>query len=79
MRKVTTENQKYMGDWLVRLMNHPLPLETVCIGQEVDGKLAAVVGYCSFMPKACQMHIAAIDEVNWVSKDLLWEIGRAHV
>jgi hypothetical protein len=61
-----------MGDWLVRMMNHPLPTETVCIGQEVDGVLAAVVGFCSFMPKACQMHIAAVDEVNWMSRDLLW-------
>ena len=72
MRSVTTENQKYMGDWLVRMMNHPLPEETVCIGQEIDGNLVAVVGYCSFMPKACQMHIAAVDEVNWMSRDLLW-------
>lgn len=72
MRTVTTENQQYLGNWLVRMMNHPLPLETVCIGQEIDGNLVAVVGYCSFMPKACQMHIAAVDEVNWMSKDLLW-------
>jgi hypothetical protein len=72
LRRVTTEDQKYMGDWLVRMMNHPLPEETVCIGQEVDGILAAVVGYCSFMPNACQMHIAAVDEVNWMSRDLLW-------
>jgi hypothetical protein len=54
------------------MMNHPLPLETVCIGQELNGNLAAVVGFCSFMPKACQMHIAAVDEVNWMSRDLLW-------
>jgi hypothetical protein len=30
------------------------------------------VGFASFMPKACQMHIAAVDEVNWMSRDLLW-------
>lgn len=74
MRRVTTENQRYMGDWLVRMMNYPLPEETVCIGQEVNGNLVAVVGYCSFMPKACQMHVAAVDEVNWASKDLLWAV-----
>jgi hypothetical protein len=61
-----------MGDWLVRMMNHPLPTETVCIGQEIDGNLVAVVGFCGFMPKACQMHIASVDEVNWMSRDLLW-------
>lgn len=72
MRQVTTENQKYMGDWLVRMMNHPLPIDTVSIGQEIDGNLVAVVGFNGFMPKACQMHIAAVDEVNWMSRDLLW-------
>ena len=72
MRTVTTKDQKYMGDWLVRMMNHPLPEETVCIGQEIDGNLAAVVGFCSFMPNACQMHVAAVGEVNWMSRDLLW-------
>jgi RimJ/RimL family protein N-acetyltransferase len=24
------------------------------------------------MPNACQMHIAAVSEVNWMSRDLLW-------
>jgi hypothetical protein len=24
------------------------------------------------MPKACQMHIAAVSEVNWMNRDLLW-------
>ena len=72
MRTVTTENQRFMGDWLVRIMNHPLPEETVCIGQEIDGNLVAVVGFASFMPNACQMHIGAVDEVNWMSRDLLW-------
>ena len=49
MRKVTTENQKHMGDWLVRMMNYPLPLETVCIGQEIDGELVAVTGSTVFV------------------------------
>ena len=44
MRRVTTENQQYMGDWLVRIMNHPLPIETVCIGQELDGNLVGYAG-----------------------------------
>jgi hypothetical protein len=54
------------------MMNHPLPEETVCIGQEIDGNLVAVVGFCSFMPNACQMHVAAVSEVNWMNRDLLW-------
>ena len=71
MRKVTTENQKYLGDWLVRIMNHPLPEDTRCIGQEIDGQIAAVVGFNNFMPHSCQIHIGATDS-NWISKDLLW-------
>jgi RimJ/RimL family protein N-acetyltransferase len=61
-----------MGDWLVRMMNHPMPIDTVSIGQEIDGNLVAVVGFNGFMPNACQMHIAAVGEVNWMSRDLLW-------
>ena len=72
MRRVTTENQKYLGDWLVRIMNYPLPEETVCIGQEIDGNVVAVVGFNNFMPNACQIHIGSVSEVNWMSKDLLW-------
>ena len=74
MRKVTTENQKYLGDWLVRMMNYPLPEETVCIGQEIDGILAAVVGYCTFMPNACQIHVSAVSDANWINKDFLWAV-----
>ena len=73
MRTVTTENQRYLGEWLVRILNFPLPETTQCIGQMQDGNLVAVVGYCNFMPKACEMHIGALDETNWMSRDLLWE------
>ena len=60
-----------MGDWLVRMMNHPMSKDTVSIGQEIDGNLVAVVGYCGFMAKSCVIHVAAIDD-SWISKDLLW-------
>ena len=71
MRRVTTENQDYMKAWLSRQINEVLPAETTCIGQEKDGNLIAVIGYCGFLPTSCMMHCAAIDD-NWISKDLLW-------
>ena len=71
MRTVTTENQKYLGEWLVRILNFPLPETTQCIGQIKDGNLVAVVGFNNFMPNACQMHIGSVGE-DWMSRDLLW-------
>ena len=71
MRRVVTENQDYMRAWLSRVLGEKLPDNTTCIGQEKDGNLIAVVGYCGVNEKSCVMHNAAIEE-NWISKDLLW-------
>ena len=71
MRRVVTDNQEYMRAWLGRQINEVLPENATCIGQEKDGNLIAVIGYCGFQAKSCMMHCAAIDE-NWISKDLLW-------
>ncbi len=62
MRTVTTENQRYLGEWLVRILNFPLPETTQCIGQLKDGNLVAVAGYTNFMPKACEIHIGSVGE-----------------
>ena len=67
MRIVTTENQRYLGEWLVRILNFPLPETTQCIGQLKDGNLVAVAGYTNFMPKACEIHIGSV----WVSIGLV--------
>jgi len=73
VRTVTTENQRYLGEWLVRILNFPLPETTQCIGQIKDGNLVAVAGYTNFMPKACEIHIGSVGE-NWASKDFLWAV-----
>ena len=73
MRKVTTDNQDYLRAWLGNKLGDKLPENATCIGQEKDGNLVAVVGYCGFLPKSCVMHVAAIDD-NWISKDLLWAV-----
>lgn len=73
MRTVITENQKYLGEWLVRILNFPLPETTQCIGQIKDGNLVAVAGYTNFMPNACEMHIGSVGE-HWASRDFLWAV-----
>ena len=73
MRTVTTENQRYLGEWLVRILNFSLPETTQCIGQLKDGNLVAVAGYTNFMPKACEIHIGSVGE-HWASKDFIWAV-----
>lgn len=73
MRSVTTDNQQYLGDWLVRILNFPLPQNTQCIGQLKNGNLVAVAGYTNFMPKACEIHIGSVGE-HWASKDFIWAV-----
>ena len=73
MRTVTTENQRYLGEWLVRILNFPLPETTQCIGQLKDGNLIAVAGYTNFMPKACEIHIGSVGE-HWANKDFIWAV-----
>lgn len=73
MRKVTTENQEKLLDWLCRVGDFEYPENTRCIGQEKDGELIAVVGYNNFAPQACQIHVASTD-VHWLTRDLLFAI-----
>ena len=73
MRCVTTENQSYLREWLSEVGQFKYPQNTACIGQEKDGNLIAVVGYNSFIPNSCQIHVASTD-VYWLNKDLLFAI-----
>jgi RimJ/RimL family protein N-acetyltransferase len=73
LRTVTTENQRYLGEWLVRILNFSLPETTQCIGQLKDGNLVAVAGYTNFMPKACEIHIGSVGE-HWANKDFIWAV-----
>ena len=73
MRCVTTENQSYLRKWLSEVGKDKYSDETMCIGQEKDGQLIAVVGYNNFTEKLCQIHVASTD-VYWLNKDLLFAI-----
>lgn len=73
MRKIVTENQDILRNWLSKVGKFDYPQETACIGQEKDGKLIAVVGYNHFTPNSCQIHVATTD-VYWLNKELLFAI-----
>ena len=73
MRCVTTENQSYLREWLSEAGKDKYSDDTMCIGQEKDGQLIAVVGYNNFTEKLCQIHVASTD-VYWLNKDLLFAI-----
>jgi RimJ/RimL family protein N-acetyltransferase len=72
LRRVTTDNQKHLKVWLESGFNAYLPENTLCIGQLKDDELVAVVGFCNFLPKSCEMHVASKENSNWVNKDFLW-------
>lgn len=71
MRRVTTENQPYLKQWLDESMEYSYPANTQCIGQEMDGEIIAVVGYSDFTPTSCHLHASSIDPL-WMTKDMLW-------
>lgn len=73
MRRITTENQSQLRDWLSEVGKFEYPQETACIGQEKDGKLIAVLGYNNLTPNSCQIHVASTD-VYWLNKNLLFAI-----
>lgn len=73
MRRITTENQSKLRNWLSEVGKFEYPPETACIGQEKDGNLIAVLGYNNLTPNSCQIHVASTD-VYWLNKDLLFAI-----
>ena len=71
MRRITSENQEELRAWITGVLGTKFDKETRCIGQEIDGKIGAVVAYTNIQSKSCAMHTASIMP-NWISKDLLW-------
>jgi RimJ/RimL family protein N-acetyltransferase len=71
MRKVITENQEELRNWISGVLGTKFGKETMCIGQEIDGKVMAVIAYTNFQENSCCMHVASIVP-NWISKNLLW-------
>ena len=70
---IYVENQDLLKSWASQLLQLPLPLDSQCIGQVIDGELRAVVVYCNFQGKSCQTHICSTG-VHWMSKRFLWAI-----
>ena len=71
MRKIVTDNQEELRQWIERILFQKMPEQSTFIGQKKDEQLVAVVAYCNFVENACGMHIGSIGE-HWMSKDLLW-------
>lgn len=71
MRRITTENQPKLLDWLRKHGEGQFLETTMCIGQEKDGELIGVAGYSNFYPKSCQFHVGSTSPY-WVTKDLLF-------
>jgi RimJ/RimL family protein N-acetyltransferase len=71
MRKVITENQEELRSWISGVLGTKFGKETMCKGQEIDGKVVAVIAYTNFQENSCCMHVASIVP-NWISKNLLW-------
>jgi RimJ/RimL family protein N-acetyltransferase len=71
MRKVTTENQDYLRAWISGVTGTRFDPTTMCIGQEIDGEIGAVVAYSNVHEKSCCMHVASIAP-NWSNKNILW-------
>ena len=73
MRKVINAPQEELRSWLCSKGGEDYPVDTMCIGQEKDGELIAVVGYNQFTQENCQIHVASTS-VYWLSKLLLFAI-----
>lgn len=71
MRKVVTDNQEHLRGWITGVLGMQFSPYATFIGQEIDGKVKAVVAFDNIQDKSCMMHTAAIVP-NWISKDLLW-------
>jgi hypothetical protein len=70
MRRITTDNQSYLANWISNKLGGEVPKNLMCIGQEIDGELKAVSSYSNFQGKSCNFSLAG--EGNFMNKDYLW-------
>lgn len=71
MRAIVVEPQNELKRWISDKLQQVFPEDSAFLGQIKDGKLVAVIGYCSFIGESCAMHIAS-EGSYWMSKQLLW-------
>lgn len=73
MRCVTTKNQDELRKWFAERAKIDCPKETMCIGQEKDGELIAVLAYSGFTENLCQIHVESTD-VLWLTRELIFAL-----
>lgn len=64
------EDQEYQKEWASKILDLPLPADSVCVGQVLGGELRAVVVYCNFQGESCNTHICSVG-TNWLNKEYL--------
>lgn len=71
MKRVTCENQPFLREFLARTTHAHYPENLMCIGQEMDGEIVAVIGYTNFLPNSCEIHVGSTIP-NWADRNILW-------
>ena len=64
------EQQDKLKDWAAKILDIGLPEDAQCIGNVLNNELRAVVVFCNFQGKSCQMHIAS-NASHWMTKGFL--------
>ena len=67
---IIVEPQDQLKSWASKILDIPLPYDSQCIGNVLSNELRAVVVFCNFQGKSCQMHIASSGS-HWMTKDFL--------
>ena len=62
--------QDQLKSWASKILDIGLPNDSQCIGNVLGNELRAVVVYCNFEGKSCQIHIASSGS-HWMTRDFL--------
>lgn len=62
-------NQAILRDWAIK-HKMPTPADARYLGQVLKGEIRAVVVYCNFYGKSCNLHVTSLGE-HWATKDYL--------
>ena len=62
-------NQELLKEWAIK-HNMPTPPDAKYLGTSFNGVVKAVVVYCGFYGKSCNVHVSG-DGSHWATKDFL--------
>ena len=62
-------NQELLKDWAIK-HNMPTPPDAKYLGTSFNGAVKAVVVYCGFYGKSCNVHVSG-DGSHWATRDFL--------